>query len=68
MVEINKSGFNSVFYIVQTAPVFKTCGYTFEKSIAKKVAKVIQKYTGTPGRIVEFSREELDKLAFPSRN
>lgn len=64
MTKANKPKFETIFYVVQTQPVLKTCGFTFDKTVAKKMRQKIGQLTGVPGKIIEFSREELKELNF----
>jgi hypothetical protein len=55
---------NHVYYVVQTQPVLRTCAITFEKDRAEKLSLYIKKLTGVKGKIVEFSKNELQELDF----
>jgi ribosomal protein S6 len=56
--------FKKVYYIVQTAPVLKTCGHTFSPQKAEALAQFVGQLTGQKGKIVEFTRNELRKLNY----
>lgn len=61
----NKSKkFKKIYYIIQTTPIFKTCGYAFSKQTADFVAEQVLLLTGQRGKVVEFDREELKDLNF----
>ena len=60
--------FSKVFYILQTRPKLRVCGYAFNKREARYVADEIQIVTGKKGRIVEFTRNELEDLGYERRN
>jgi len=63
-----KKDFKYVFYVVQTSPIFKTCGHTFSKKIAQSIANEVYNLTGTSGHIIKFSREELITLNYERTN
>lgn len=62
--QMTKKKFKKIFYVVQTKPVLKTCGYTFNPKVAAHMAKKVGELTGVKGKIIEFTRDELDNLAF----
>jgi hypothetical protein len=57
-----KKQFKTIFYVVQTRPILKTCGYTFDSKVANKMAWKIKQLTGVRGKVIEFSRDELSAL------
>lgn len=59
-----KRKFKKIYYIIQTVPQFKTCGHAFKRSAAEIIAQQVYLLTGEPGQIVEFSREELQRLGY----
>ena len=59
-----KPKFDKIYYILQTTPVFKTCGQVYSKEEAEEIAKYVRKLTGQPGKVVEFTRKELKRLDF----
>jgi hypothetical protein len=56
--------FKKVYYIIQTVPFFKVCGFTFKEAQAKSLNKKIKQITGTKGVVVEMSRQEIESLNF----
>lgn len=56
--------FSKVYYIVQTKPFLRTCGYSFSRKQAQAIAKDIRLLTGEKGKVIEFSRDELKDLEF----
>lgn len=56
--------FSNVYYIVQTSPIMHTCGFTFSLARAKNLAKLVYQQTGEPGKIITFSRDELQELGY----
>ncbi|MGL5923710.1 hypothetical protein [Chroococcidiopsis sp.] len=57
--------FTRVFYVAQVTPIIKICGYTFTLQEAELLSETIRHVTGTAGRIIEFSREEIESYEFP---
>jgi hypothetical protein len=53
-----------VYFVIQTYPFFQTCGFTFSRKYADSIASQIGHLTGTKGRVVDFTRENLKKLDF----
>lgn len=62
MTKKTRPEFKNVYYVVQVLPKFNVCGYTFTKEQANQMSREVRKYTGVPGRIIEFSREQLQEL------
>lgn len=59
-----KERFEIVYFVVQTYPLFKTCGITFDKRRADALVFLIKKLTGQEGKIIQFTREELEELNY----
>jgi hypothetical protein len=57
--------FSRVFYVAQTTPIFKICGYTFTLHEAESISGAILQVTGVAGRIIEFSRDDIESYGFP---
>lgn len=62
-----KLQFDKVYYIVQVVPLFKICGHTFDPKEAKALSKLVHRETGLAGRVIEFSRENLEELGYAQR-
>ena len=58
----NKS--NHVYYVVQTQPLLRTCAVTFSKEKARKLSLFVKEITGVPGKVIKFSKQELQELDF----
>jgi hypothetical protein len=56
--------FKTIYYIVQTTPVLKTCGQTFSPEVAEKLAIYVGQVTGAKAKIIQFTREELKELNY----
>jgi hypothetical protein len=59
-----KKKFQKVYYVIQTVPFFKVCGFTFRKSQALVINKKIKEITGIDGVVVKMSRSEIESLNF----
>ena len=54
--------FKVVYYIIQTAPIFKVCGHVFNIDSALFVAKHVTQKTNSEAKIIRFTRAELEGL------
>lgn len=59
-----KKRFKYVYYVVQTYPIFKICGYGFNKKEAEFVSHMVKELTGKEGKIIRFSRKQIKELEY----
>lgn len=53
-----------VYYVIQTVPKYRVCGYSFNKKEANAVANKIKEITDVQGYVIEFTRSELKELGY----
>lgn len=59
-----KKRFKEVYYIIQTQPLYKVCGFCFNREDAETLAQAVETLTGVKGKVISFTREELKKLNY----
>lgn len=60
----DRKQFKKVYFVIQTIPHFSVCGYCFNKKEAEEVAKYVNMVTGTSGRVISFTRKQIQELNF----
>jgi hypothetical protein len=53
-----------VYYIIQTNPVLKICGYSLTKENAERGKTQVERITGSKSVILEFKRSDLLELNY----
>lgn len=64
MNKANYNQFKVMYCIVQTRPLLSLCGITFTEEVAEDLAEYVGSVTGTKGKVISFTREELQTLDY----